>query len=96
MRTYDKEYMASIYDLAKNKLGIETVVFTTDGDTQEKQDCGDFVPLALAAVDFASERDVSQLFDMIRRVNGYRGPIINSEYYPGWFDTWGDGHHTVD
>lgn len=24
------------------------------------------------------------------------GPLMNGEYYPGWFDTWGRAHHTGD
>ena len=24
------------------------------------------------------------------------GPLMNGEYYPGWFDTWGSRHHTGD
>ena len=23
------------------------------------------------------------------------GPLVNSEYYPGWDDEWGDPHHTT-
>lgn len=25
-----------------------------------------------------------------------QGPLVNSEYYPGWFDIWGEPHKTVD
>ena len=24
------------------------------------------------------------------------GPYVNSEYYPGWLDHWGEPHNTVD
>jgi beta-galactosidase len=24
------------------------------------------------------------------------GPLICSEFYPGWFDTWGQPHHTAN
>ena len=25
----------------------------------------------------------------------YSGPLVNSEYYPGWLDYWGNPHNKV-
>ncbi|MPC28485.1 Beta-galactosidase [Portunus trituberculatus] len=33
---------------------------------------------------------------LMQRLFEPRGPLVNSEYYPGWLDHWGEPHHTVD
>ena len=30
-----------------------------------------------------------------RQINP-RGPLVNTEYYPGWYDVWGQPHHRVN
>ena len=42
------------------------------------------------AVNFG--RDPGGAFDKLRRLQP-SGPLMNAEYYPGWFDTWGSPHH---
>ena len=37
--------------------------------------------------------DVEQNFAKVRKLQP-TGPLICSEFYPGWFDTWGQPHHT--
>jgi len=37
--------------------------------------------------------DVKQNFAKVRKIQP-TGPLICSEFYPGWFDTWGQPHHT--
>jgi beta-galactosidase len=37
--------------------------------------------------------DVQNNFAKVRRIQT-TGPLICSEFYPGWFDTWGQPHHT--
>ena len=36
--------------------------------------------------------DVEKNFAKVRRIQPV-GPLICSEFYPGWFDTWGQPHH---
>jgi len=38
---------------------------------------------------------VAKSFEALRQVQA-TGPLMNGEYYPGWFDTWGSRHHTGD
>ena len=37
--------------------------------------------------------DVKNNFAKVRKIQPI-GPLICSEFYPGWFDTWGQPHHT--
>jgi beta-galactosidase len=37
--------------------------------------------------------DVENNFAKVRKIQPV-GPLICSEFYPGWFDTWGQPHHT--
>ena len=37
--------------------------------------------------------DVTNNFAKVRKLQP-AGPLICSEFYPGWFDTWGQPHHT--
>ena len=37
--------------------------------------------------------DVVKNFEKVRKIQP-TGPLICSEFYPGWFDTWGQPHHT--
>ena len=39
--------------------------------------------------------NVTKAFETMRLFEP-RGPLVNSEYYPGWLDYWGDPHSTVD
>jgi beta-galactosidase len=45
------------------------------------------------AANFGS--DVQRNFAMLRQLQP-QGPLICSEFYPGWFDTWGATHHYGD
>jgi len=38
--------------------------------------------------------DVEKNFAKVRRIQPV-GPLICSEFYPGWFDTWGQPHHDL-
>lgn len=38
--------------------------------------------------------DVGKAFEAMRLFEP-RGPLVNSEYYPGWLDHWGEPHSTV-
>lgn len=39
--------------------------------------------------------NVSASFEAMRKFEP-RGPLVNSEFYPGWLDHWGEAHNTVD
>jgi len=49
------------------------------------------LPNLFQAGNFGS--DVEKNFAKVRKIQP-TGPLICSEFYPGWFDTWGQPHHT--
>ena len=68
------------------------MLFTTDGASQGLLHCGT-TPGAYATVDFGPSTDVSAAF-ATQRLFEPSGPLVNSEYYPGWLDHWGYPHST--
>ena len=49
-----------------------------------------FVPELFQAANFGG--DPEQRFGIVRQYQP-KGPLMCSEYYPAWFDTWGQAHH---
>lgn len=37
----------------------------------------------------------SQMKSLVRKYNNGKGPFFIAEWYPAWFDWWGEKHHTV-
>lgn len=89
----DHEYLNIVYNIARKFLGDSVVYFTTDGNNDRDLNGGringtlqtcDFGPGALANKSFAA---------LVRKLNN--GPYVNSEFYTGWLDHWGENHHRV-
>ena len=49
-----------------------------------------FIPELFQAANFGA--DPEQRFGIIRKFQP-KGPLMCAEYYPAWFDTWGQAHH---
>lgn len=90
----DVKYMAHLRDLAKSILGPNILLYTTDGDGDGYVRCGS-VQGAYATVDFGPGANVTAAFQTQRHFEPH-GPLVNSEFYPGWLDYWGQPHNTVD
>ncbi|XP_077560436.1 beta-galactosidase-like [Haemaphysalis longicornis] len=88
----DSKYMRSLRDLAWEELGQDVVLFTMDPDRAAK--CG-HVPGTLATVGFGTGVDPKHGFGK-NLDNGTSGPLLNTELYTGWFDSWNKPHHTVN
>uniref|UniRef100_A0A8C3AGD2 Galactosidase, beta 1-like n=1 Tax=Cyclopterus lumpus TaxID=8103 RepID=A0A8C3AGD2_CYCLU len=73
---------------------LYTVLFTTDGNTDKEMTCGTLEGL-YATVDFGTDTNITQAFSRQRQFEP-RGPLVNSEFYTGWLDHWGDPHAVVD
>ena len=89
----DIEYMAHLRDLAWEHLGRKTFLFTTDGYGLNNVRCG-YVPGAYATVDFGPGTNCSRAFYNQRQFEPH-GPLVNSEFYPGWLDNWSKPHNKV-
>jgi beta-galactosidase len=83
----DKEYIGKLRDYL-SEAGFTVPFFTCDGPVQLKNDTRSDI---FAAVNFGSDPEGG--FKALREIRP-AGPLICSEYYPGWFDSWGRKHHT--
>ncbi|KAK7067263.1 Beta-galactosidase-1-like protein, partial [Halocaridina rubra] len=90
----DYNYTAHLRDLFRQVLGNSVVLFTTDGDGAGFLKCGK-IPGVYATVDFGPGGDANDHFAAQRAVEPH-GPLVNSEYYPGWLDHWQEPHSTTD
>ncbi|KAJ8004411.1 hypothetical protein DPEC_G00135440 [Dallia pectoralis] len=90
----DYNYMRHLRTLFQYFLGENTVLFTTDGNTDKEMTCGTLEGM-YATIDFGTDTNISQGFSRQRRFEP-RGPLVNSEFYTGWLDHWGDQHAEVD
>ncbi|XP_012790120.2 beta-galactosidase-1-like protein isoform X2 [Sorex araneus] len=91
----DTKYMKHLAGLFRAILGKEIVLFTTDGPEGLK--CGSLQGL-YTTVDFGpglpSQADnITRIFSLLRKYQPH-GPLVNSEYYTGWLDYWGQNHST--
>ncbi len=87
--SHDTEYLHFIYDLYRSH-GIEIPIFTSDGH------CGHFlhggnIPEALLTMNFGSDSDTAWKNHQELRPGE---PDFCMEFWNGWFDHWGETHHT--
>ncbi|NXV98822.1 BGAL galactosidase, partial [Fregetta grallaria] len=86
----DYGYLRHLLGSFRALLGSEVLLFTTDGTRAEELRCGTLQGL-YATVDFGPGSNVTEAFGAQRRVE-LKGPLVNSEYYTGWLDYWGEAH----
>ena len=108
----DIEYMIHLRNLVTKYLGPEVLMYTTDGAGDDYFRCGgvpgkfqkysfwhiilqNVCTGAYITVDFGLTNNVESAFQAQRNFQPH-GPLVNSEYYPGWLDYWGQPHNTVD
>ena len=86
----DHVYMDTIRTLLLEAGFTDTLLYTADGSDVLANGT---LPDLLAAVNFG-EGDAQESFS---RLNAFRaeGPKMAGEYWAGWFDDWGDVHHTT-
>ena len=88
--TCDHDYMSHLEQLFRQHLGNDVVLFTTDGDAEPLLRCGT-IPSLYPTVDFGPGTDPATAFATQRKF-APKGPLVNSEYYTGWLDVWGEAH----
>ncbi|XP_044159623.1 beta-galactosidase-1-like protein [Bufo gargarizans] len=86
----DYGYMRHLHAMFRLYLGDDVVLFTTDGNADYFLRCGTLQDL-YATVDFGPVDNVTKAFEAMRRYQP-TGPLVNSEYYTGWLDYWGEKH----
>lgn len=89
----DTEYTDMLKEIIVEKVGGKALLYTTDGSSASMLRCG-FVPGAYATIDFGSSVNVTSNFQTMRLYQP-RGPLVNSEFYPGWLTHWGEPFQRV-
>ena len=85
----DHGYMRSVRD-ALLQGGFDVTLYTADGATPKMLD-GGTLPDVLPVINFGD--NPAGNFEAFARFRS-NVPRMVGEYYPGWFDHWGDEHHT--
>jgi beta-galactosidase len=83
----DRTYMGIIRDDLK-AAGFNVPLFTCDGPKELTNDTRSDI-FCVVNLGGAPEKKIAAL-----RAVRPTGPLMVGEYYPGWFDSWGDHHHT--
>ncbi|XP_007946856.2 beta-galactosidase [Orycteropus afer afer] len=91
--TCDYDYLRFLQKRFRYHLGDDVLLFTTDGANERFLQCGTLQGL-YATVDFGSGSNITAAFQSQRKTEP-RGPLVNSEFYTGWLDHWGQPHSTV-
>ncbi len=86
----DHDYMAWVAR-ALAARGVDELVFTADGPTDLMQDGGS-LPGVLTAATLGSKPGPARDLLAARRPQGE--PFLVAELWNGWFDHWGEQHHT--
>ncbi|XP_058240365.1 beta-galactosidase isoform X1 [Hemibagrus wyckioides] len=89
----DFDYLRHLVKLFRYHLGDQVVLFSTDGAGLEYLKCGALQGV-YATVDFGPGGNVTESFEAQRSAEP-RGPLVNSEFYTGWLDHWGEPHSVV-
>jgi len=87
----DREYMRYIRD-GLIRRGIDVPLFTSDGATDWML-TGGTVEGCLKTANFGSR--IPEQFAKLREFQP-EGPLMCSEFWNGWFDHWGEEHHSRD
>uniref|UniRef100_A0A8C3HGS8 Galactosidase beta 1 like n=1 Tax=Chrysemys picta bellii TaxID=8478 RepID=A0A8C3HGS8_CHRPI len=86
----DYDYLRHLLAAFRARLGPDVLLFTTDGNSAAELRCGTLQGL-YATVDFGPGPNVTAAFAP-QRLYEPKGPLVNSEYYTGWLDYWGEPH----
>lgn len=75
------------------RLGIDQLLFCNNGVEADHMQRDGSLPHVLSTADFDTNPD--EAFAMLRR-HQPNGPLFCTELWDGWFDHWGEHHHTTD
>ncbi|KAI5055584.1 hypothetical protein GOP47_0029105 [Adiantum capillus-veneris] len=86
----DVGYLQHLVDQAKSYLGNNTIIYTTDGNSQGNLENGTLMDAEVyTAVDFSVDADAAQAFALQRKFNAKgKSPSLISEFYTGWLTHW--------
>lgn len=88
----DTEYLKFLCDTMR-KFGITVPFVTSDGPWSESVFKSGMVENALPTGNFGSS--ARWQFGQMKKYMGDNKPLMCMEFWNGWFDAWGDEHHTT-
>ena len=86
----DHDYMRHLELLFRKHLGDDVILFTVDSAFPFLFNCGT-IPSLYPTIDFGPEKDPESAFALQRKF-APKGPLVNTEFYTGWIDYWGEKH----
>lgn len=88
----DKEYLMFVEKLMKD-CGVDVLLFTSDGGWKNMLS-GGTLPHIYTTLNFGSR--TKSAFEALKVVGKENEPPMCCEFWCGWFDHWGEPHHTRD
>jgi beta-galactosidase len=85
----DKEYL-SINEKLFREAGFDGILYTCDPARDVEKG---YLPGFLPAVNGTDNPD--RVKSIVKKYHDNKGPFYVAEWYPAWFDWWGQVHHTV-
>ncbi|UYV72287.1 GLB1 [Cordylochernes scorpioides] len=89
----DTPYMDKLAKMLLSHLGNDTLLYTTDGPFDYNLACGKATNV-FQTIDFGPGPNLDLYFKTLRKYQP-NGPLVNSEFYSGWFDAWGEPHQIL-
>ncbi|XP_027928587.1 beta-galactosidase 8 isoform X1 [Vigna unguiculata] len=88
----DKAYLHHLVTLARDRLGHDVILYTTDGGVRENLEKGSIRGDAVfSAVDFSTGDDPWPIFKLQKEFNAPgKSPPLSAEFYTGWLTHWGE------
>ncbi|PFX33940.1 Beta-galactosidase-1-like protein 2 [Stylophora pistillata] len=86
------DYMAYLKTLMVNE-GISELLFTSDGVFQMEQKYFPELPGVLKTANFQSNE--TTCLNRLKKLQPDK-PLMVAEFWPGWFDHWGEQHHKME
>lgn len=85
----DMAYKTQLKDIVSRYVGTNAILYTTDGPWYSMFSKG-AIPGTLTTIDFGvTYQPMSTVFADLRKYMP-TGPLMNSEFYPGWLTHWGE------
>lgn len=89
----DHDYLNRLRDFMREKIGTKALLYSTDGNNDSMLKCGN-TDGVYATIDFGTNSNVTKSFERMRKYQP-RGPLVNSEFYPGWLTHWQEPFNRV-
>lgn len=86
----DHAYMEQMHRLLLESGFTRSLLYTADGPAQVPKGSLPDLPVA---INFGTG-DAKAAFEQLKKLRP-DGPFMSGEYWDGWFDHWGERHHTI-